>query len=97
MITFLIVCLLQIQFRGKTIEKRLMTFVRSTLAPQILGRDDTLIDHSKYRLSPTEMANLKKKVFDSEALKGVRKSAKALFFKEMTNVMEESEEAKKKD
>lgn len=89
-ITFLIVCLLQIQFHNKTLEDRLMKFVRKTLAPQVLGKESVNLNHRKYRLEPKEMAELKKRIFESDALKGVKKSAKAIFFKEMTDVMEKS-------
>lgn len=86
-VTFLIVCLLQIQFRDRTIEDRLMSFVRDSLAPQVLGDESIAIDHKKYRMSPKDIKSLRKKVFESNALKGVKKSAKSLFFEEMTEVM----------
>jgi len=90
-LTVVIVCLLQIQFRDQTLEDRLMDFVRTSLAPQMLGQEQARIDQSTYKMSPKDMAALKKKVFESEALKDVRSNVKSLFLKEMNTVMDGEE------
>ena len=96
-ITFVIVCLLQIQFRNRTLEDRLMALVRTSLAPQVLGRENSTVLESTYKLSPSELVELRQKVFNSEALKGVKKNVKSLFFQEMTDVMEKSKKEQKKE
>jgi|GEM_PF-2735570 len=93
-ITFAIVCLLQIQFQNKTLETRLMGFVRTTLAPQVLGSGDKKINHSDFKMSSKEVSALKKRIFESEAFKGVGKSAKAVFVKEMEKVMNSNDKQK---
>jgi len=91
-ITFVIVCLLQIQFQNRSLETRLMSFVRTTLAPQVLGSNDKKINHSDFTINPKEMNALKKRIFESDAFKGVGKSAKAVFIKEMEKVMNSKDE-----
>lgn len=96
-ITIVIVCLLQIQFGDKTLEDRLMTFVRTTVAPSFLGTETTYIKEKSLHVSPTDLGEIRKKIYDSPLFKGVKSGAKEVFLKEMTDVIKSSNEKKLKE
>lgn len=93
-ITFMIVCLLQIQFKNKTLEDRLMNFVRTSLAPTVLGLEKININHDDFTMSPEEIVMIRTKILNSDALKGVRKNVKKVFIREMENVLKEQQESR---
>lgn len=96
-ITIIIVCLLQIQISSKSLEERLMTFVRHTIAPKFLGTETTYITNESLQLSPKDLGNIRKKIYNSSAFKGLQKNAKDVFLKEMTEVIKQSQDKKLKE
>ncbi len=92
-LTVIIVCFMQIQFGGKSIEHRLMGFVRKTVAPKFLGTETTYIKEKSLAIDHKDLQKIRNnKVFD-----GVKTKAKDLFFKEMNEVIKESQKEKLKE
>lgn len=90
-LTFFIVCFLQIKIGSHTFEDRIMNSVRNTFAPQILNVQTDYIKSGRYKIGPKELKKVKERIYKSEMLKDVRKKTKDLFLKEMTEVFSKSE------
>lgn len=93
-VTLALVSLMQIQFGGRSLESRLMNYIRHDLAPNFLGaREDTYIKSSELKLHPEDLVALRKKIYESPYLSGVKDSAKEIFMKEISDIMKKREEA----
>jgi hypothetical protein len=90
-LTFVIVCLLQVKFGSKTIENRLMNWIRKDLAPTFLGTETVYESTPKIELSPETISKLRKKVYQSSVFKNIKNSAKEIFLNEITEVLKDSE------
>lgn len=96
-ITIVIVCLLQLKFGDKTIEDRVMGFVRLTVAPKFLDTETTYITKKSMKLNASDLNGIRKKIYNNPVFKEVKNSAKELFLKEMTDVIKSTHERKLKD
>ncbi len=96
-ITIIVVCLLQIKIGANTLEDRLMSFVRLTVAPKFLGRETAYITNESLQLTPQDLGKLRQKIYSSPIFEGAKKNAKELFLKEMTEVIKSSNEKKIKE
>jgi hypothetical protein len=81
-----IVCLLQIKLGSSTLEFKLMNLIRNKLAPQILNIDSDYDSVQKIKIGPSDFKKLRKKIYESEALKSVQKKTKELLLKEMAEI-----------
>ncbi len=96
-ITILIVCLLQIQFSNLSLEDRLMTFVRNNVAPNFLGAETTYINKKSIHMTPADLGEIRKKIYNSSIFSGLKKNAQDVLLKEMTEVIKSSNEKKMKE
>ncbi|MGH1468890.1 MAG: hypothetical protein ACRBBP_08445 [Bdellovibrionales bacterium] len=96
-ITIIIVCLLQIKLGASTLEDKLMTFVRQTVAPKFLGKETAYITSESLQLTPQDLGKIRSKIYNNPMFDGVKKNAKELFLKEMTEVIKSSNEKKLKE
>lgn len=96
-VSFFIVCLLQIKIGSSTFEDRLMSFARKTLAPQVLNVETDYIKPGKYKIDAKDLKKVKDRIYKSKVLKDVRKKTKDLFLKEMADVFSKSANEKKEE
>lgn len=96
-VTVVVVCLLQIQIGGKTLEDRLMGFVQGSVAPKFLGTETTYNKKNPVKMTPKDLGEIRKRIYNNKLFDGVKKGAKDLFLKEMTEVIKESQDKKIKE
>lgn len=91
-----IVCLLQIKLGSSTLETKLMNAIRNNIAPQILDIKSEYSDSQKIKIGPSDFKKLRKKIYESEALKSMKKKTKELLLKEMAEIEFKEDENKEK-
>ena len=96
-LTFVIVCLLQVEFQSKSLEDRLMGYIRQQLAPKVLGVDTTYINPKDYRITPEEISEIRQKIYESESLKGIQTKARELLLKEMAEIFKKPSDDSNKE
>ncbi len=96
-ITIVIVCFLQLKFKEKTLENRLMSFLRLTATPKFLGTKSPYTTSQYLKITPQDLKEIRKKIYDSSILKNIKNSVKELFLNEMTKVIKEPENKKIKE
>jgi len=74
-----------------------MNSIRNNIAPQILNIKSEYKDSQKIRIGPSDFKKLRKKIYESEALKSMKKKTKELLLKEMAEIeFQKKEESKEK-
>jgi len=89
-LTFVIVSFMQINIGSKTVETYIMNFVRSTLAPQFLGREPIEID-GRLQFSKDQIESIKSKLKKSDFYKDAKSSAKKAILEEVQGLYSNEE------
>ena len=87
-ITFMIVSFLQIKVGSKTLETRLMSLVRESLAPKFLGHEPFEMDGMQF--SKDQIKDIKSKVKESDFYKEATSGMREAIMEEMQTMFKEA-------
>ena len=96
-ITFVLVSLLQIKIGSQTVEFRLMSLVRSELAPMFLDKEKLELNGKPVRFTKEQLSSIKEKIKNSEALKNAKAGAKDMLLDEIQNIFNDKEKEEEKE
>ncbi len=85
-VTLSIVTLMQISVLGKTIEDRIMNFVRGNFAVRFLGTEHMTLNEESLELSPEQIKEIRSRFGESAFMKMVKSQAKELLKEELKNM-----------
>lgn len=88
-LTFMIVSFLQIEVGSKTLETRLMGFVRKSLAPKFLGREPIEIDKSM-DFTQNQVESIKGRIKNSEFYKDAKSGMREAIMEEIQSLFKEN-------
>ncbi len=97
LITIVIICLLQFEFKGKTLENRLTNFIHLTAVPKFLGTKTTNITAQSLQITSQDLKKIRAKIYNNPVFKDIKNNIKEVFLKEVTSVIKESENKKKEE
>lgn len=85
-VTIVVVTLMQVSLLGKTIEDRVMNFVRGNFAVKFLGTEHISLNENSLELSPKQITEIRKRFGESAFMKMIKTQATEMMKEELKSL-----------